>query len=380
MGGSSDKVTYWKIPDESRQVMFLYNRFMSDRWLDDEYGERRGEIVHYKRMVSVLDSIIIEIANKQNSRESKFFEGELKDLRVGFDPDLLCNPADVKKLMIKLFNEEAIPDSYFDWLDVSNSELCNFAWAFLMASDVHHGCFNVMQSISLDDHDLRRVRGRKSGIIEKHLERVSQYATNTTNNQGKKDFVICYFDLLGSVELEGSGGIFDVMSVSSDRWNGIEKSSIGDRGLLKKKEMLLTDLRDAWGSTKNDTKMSDWLSKNKELSSWAYNYVEKNLLAGGQPVWLDLSADNEKEREGKYALAVKTLYNLLGEDQKFIMRSQLTKSGSQQKYRLNTEKRKPSSIPLTEEHKQMLKDLAGRRNCKIYQVVEALIEDAYKNI
>ncbi|MDO2950504.1 hypothetical protein M8828_19380, partial [Aeromonas simiae] len=118
MGGKSDKVTYWKIPDESRQVMFLYNRFMSDRWLDDEYGERRGEIVPYKRMVSVLDSIITEIANNSSSRESKFFEDKLKDLRVGFDPDLLFNPADVKKLMIKLFNEEAIPDSYFDWLDV----------------------------------------------------------------------------------------------------------------------------------------------------------------------------------------------------------------------------------------------------------------------
>lgn len=375
MGGSSDKVTYWKIPDESRQVMFLYNRFMSDRWLDDEYGERRGEIVPYKRMVSVLDSIITEIANNSSSRESKFFEGTLKDLRVGFDPDLLFNPADVKKLMIKLFNEEAIPDSYFDWLDVSNSELCNFAWAFLMASDVHHGYFKVMQSISLDEHDLRRVRGRKSGIIERHLERVSQYATNTTNNQGKKDFVICYFDLLGSVELEGN-----IEGFYLRRRRDIEKSSIGGRDLLKKKEMLLTDLRDAWGRTKNDTKMSDWLAKNKELSSWAYKYVEKNLLAGVQPVWLDLSADNEREREGKYALAVKTLYNLLGEDQKFIMRSQLTKSGSQQKYRLNTEKRKPSSIPLTEEHKQMLKDLAGRRNCKMYQVVEALIEDAYKNI
>ncbi|MFQ2601925.1 hypothetical protein [Aeromonas caviae] len=108
------------------------------------------------------------------------------------------------------------------------------------------------------------------------------------------------------------------------------------------------------------------------MAGWAWNYTAKTYLSLKIPAWVDLSNSKKDEKE-----ALITLYDLLSVEHRAIWMASLNKSGAQQKYRKNSSDRKAMGIPLSEEHKGMLKKMAKDSNLRIYQVVEDMIEKEY---
>ena len=378
MGRYSQKVSYWNANSESRQVLVLYNYFISNRQIRRELAVSESDFVGYDQMASFLDNVVAHVSQNKRSEASYLIDREMSDLNREFDCDLLDDPIEVKKCMLKIFTAKSIPEQSFDWLDVKNSELCSFAWSYLISSDIQNGQLKCTQKILFDGDSPVGTMDSQSRSIRKHIGNVCDLVTNTSNNQGKRDFVVCYFDLLRNYDSPVAEQTTSISYVDA-LLEGLENSDGYDvcSNVLKWKSAILAQLHDEWNSTKNDTKMNDWLAKNEDMASWAYGYIEKSLFKGRKPVWLDLSSSSEKEKNEKCRMALATIYNLFDNNGKYVMRTSLTKSGAQQKYRLKTEKRKPSSIPLSERHKDMLKELASRENKKIYQIVEALIEEAY---
>ena len=121
--------------------------------------------------------------------------------------------------------------------------------------------------------------------------------------------------------------------------------------------------------------MADWLNKNDNMAGWAWTYTLKRFLNFDTPAWVDLSNSKNEEKE-KNALI--TLYDMLSVKDQTLLMASLSRSGAVQKHRINSNNRKSMSIPLSDEHKDMLKQIARDSNRKIYQVVEEMIDKAYQ--
>ncbi|WP_409420806.1 hypothetical protein ABHF91_13620 [Pseudaeromonas sp. ZJS20] len=380
---SNNKVVFWGIPNESRQVVFLYNKFMSHRRLGEKYRIRKDGFVGHEKMASTLDDITAEVARNPRSYDCDVLEEMLKELGIRYDVKLFSDPRRVKEYMSKVFINQTIPNELFDWIDVGNAELCNFAWTYLMSSDIADGCFVNLQSIFLGGSEGIGLRKKISRSIKSHIDLVSQHTINTKNNQGKRDFIVSYFDLLSEFELSNKAGyepisLFDInLEFESSRR---EDDLDGHSEIVNSKITLLHDLQRKWEAVRNDIKMNDWLVKNEGMAKWAYEYIEKIFLLGERPDWLDISANDEGEREGKYAVAVKMIYWLLGLEQKIILLESIRKSGTQQKYRIKNAGKKSSTFMLDEKYKEMLKHISSRQGKSQTEIVEALIEKAYEGL
>lgn len=142
----------------------------------------------------------------------------------------------------------------------------------------------------------------------------------------------------------------------------------------------MTSIKNKWDSIKNKTEIIEWLNKNEELTTWSWSYIVDTLLNKRTPEWVDISSTDEIEIQKKTKDTIITLYDLLDrESEKRLLKGQLSRNGSQQKYR---EKGKSNSkilnICISIETKEKLDKLKNSKRCSIKEIIETLIDSEFK--
>ena len=149
---------------------------------------------------------------------------------------------------------------------------------------------------------------------------------------------------------------------------------------LISQKSLMTSIKNKWDSIKNKTEIIEWLNKNEELTTWSWSYIVDTLLNKRTPEWVDISSTDEIEIQKKTKDTIITLYDLLDrESEKRLLKGQLSRNGSQQKYR---EKGKSNSkilnICISIETKEKLDKLKNSKRCSIKEIIETLIDSEFK--
>ncbi|WHF36144.1 hypothetical protein [Aeromonas salmonicida] len=337
----------WDPKKEEREIMFLYDIFANEAG----WRGRRSRDVSMPAIdiaAKKLDEFILDVIDER--REQRILLGKLREMNLGTSDARSDAPSKIKHLMKCIFDHCNLSSSAFEWISADNQRQCDFIWACLRISHEHGGRLVHEQSLIIhegpeefDEKDRSRLPvidllGFNSNLYEK-----LGLPTLVEGGSGKRYCIIRFFDL------------WDVSR--EDKENQMER------------------FKRAWDKIKNKSAMADWLNKNDSMAGWAWTYTLKRFLSFDTPVWVDLSNSKGDEKE-KHALI--TLYDMLCVKDQALLMASLRKSGAVQKHRVNSNNRKPMSIPLSDEHKDMLKQIARDSNCKIYQVVEEMIEQAYQ--
>ncbi len=341
------KVT-WHPKKEEREITFLYHIFING----DDRPRRSAVMESIEDKTSKLESFIYNVvADRYERRERMLLVNELKKIGSSLYRRDFEEQNAIKTLMLDVFNAHCLSADSFSWIDPDNERLCNFVWSYILTSIYRGDVLECKQSLSIKDEKQGTNGERPESVIElipPHRENEYVYLDfklplHVTSSREKRECIVHFFDL----------------------WTASRR----------KKERQLEYFSHTWGQIKNKSKMEDWLIKNEEMAEWAWNYTFKTYLAFTAPVWLDLSGVN-KSNKAKQAMI--TLYDLLSTEHRTILMASISKSGSVQKNRINSEGRKSMSIPLSEERKEMLKRIAKDSNRRIYQVVEDMIVQEYQ--
>lgn len=341
------KVT-WHPKKEEREITFLYHVFLNG----DDRPRRSAAMVSIEDKASKLESFIYDVvADRHEKRERMLLANELENIGSSPYREDFEEQNTIKTLMLDVFNAHCLSAESFSWIDPDNERLCNFVWAYILSSIYKDDALECKQSLSIKDEKQNRHGERPESVTDlqsSHRENRYIYLylnlpLHVTSSREKRECIVHFFDL----------------------WTASRR----------KKERQLEYFSHTWGKIKNKSKMEDWLIKNEGMAEWAWNYTFKTYLAFTAPIWLDLSGVN-KSNKAKQAMI--TLYDLLSTEHRTILMASISKSGSVQKNRINSEGRKSMSIPLSEERKEMLKRIAKDSNRRIYQVVEDMIVQEYQ--
>lgn len=343
----------WNIKNEDRQINFLFNLFMNDREINRIHQREESITGGIEEIARTLDDIIEIITEKDNVIEFDFFIGQLKDRNIDFEIKETIEKIYVKKLMIKIFDDQCISSNYFSWIDPTNDRICNFVYSYILCSTLKDNKLECWQKITTNKNSQNQNTQTSLKLLSSRLDRKIKYIHEklnrtqpTSTNKSKIKYIINFFDLL-------------------------------DLNLRIKHE-ILDDIKSKWDNQKNNNQMLEWLIKNELLIPWAWDYTIDNCLSKTIPNWASLTATTDKELIEAKMVALTTLYDLLGDAHQELFLKRIQDNGSQKKYRDKLSDRKPSSIPLTEKHKCMLKKLAENENQTQYFIIERLIEEAYK--
>ncbi|HEH9404406.1 TPA: hypothetical protein SIA26_001892 [Aeromonas bestiarum] len=334
----------WNTKKEEREIMFLYDLFADETgWR----GRRNRDVSMPAIEVAAkkLDSFILGVLSGRDERE--FLINKLRDMNLKTRDARSEEPSQIKSLMKEIFDCCNLRSDAFDWISPENQRLCDFVWACLRIShSSRSGILTYEQALKITDEEEQDRRlvidllGTKSNHRDYLYDQLG-LPKRASDSHTKKNCIVRFFDL----------------------WDASRE----------KKEKQMETFSCAWDKIKNKSKMVDWLNKNDDMAGWAWNYTVKTYLSLKIPAWVDLSNSKKGEKE-----ALITLYDLLSVEHRAIWMASLSKSGAQQKYRKNSSDRKAMGIPLSEEHKDKLKRMAKDTNCRIYQVVEDMIEKEYK--
>lgn len=337
----------WNPKKEEREIMFLYDLFADETgWR----GRRNRDVSMPAIEVAAkkLDSFIVDVINGRDERD--FLIGKLRDMDLKTRDARSEEPSQIKSLMKEIFDCSNLRTEAFDWISPENQRLCNFIWAYLRIShSSRSGILTYEQALKITDESDEEEQDRREvidllGTKSNHRDYLYDQLglpKRASDSYTKKSCIVRFFDL------------WDVSR--------------------EKKEKQMETFSCAWDKIKNKSKIIDWLNKNDDMAGWAWNYTVKTYLSLKIPAWVDLSNSKKDERE-----ALITLYDLLSVEHRAIWMASLSKSGAQQRYRKSSSDRKAMGIPLSEEHKEMLKKMAKGSNLRIYQVVEGMIEQEYQ--
>ena len=104
---------------------------------------------------------------------------------------------------------------------------------------------------------------------------------------------------------------------------------------LASQKSLMELIKTRWDNIKNSSEIIEWLNKNEELTTWAWSYIVENMLNKSIPEWVNISSSEKRDIEQKTKDTIITMYDLLfRETDRKLFKSQLSKNGSQQKYRI----------------------------------------------
>ncbi|WP_429076676.1 hypothetical protein [Aeromonas hydrophila] len=337
----------WNPKKEEREIMFLYDIFA------DEAGwrGRRNRAVSMPAIdvaAKKLDAFILDVLSDR--RERGILIDKLRDMNLKTRDARSEEPSQIKNLMKEIFDCCNLSSEAFDWISPDNQRLCDFVWACLRIShSSRSGMLTYEQALKITDNSDEEEQDRRPvidliGTKSNHRDYLYDQLglpKSSSDSHTKRNCIIRFFDL----------------------WDASRE----------KKEKQMEAFSYAWNKIKNKSKMVDWLNKNDDMAGWAWNYTVKTYLSLKIPAWVDLSNSKKDEKE-----ALITLYDLLSVEHRAIWMASLSKSGAQQKYRKNSSDRKAMGIPLSEEHKEMLKKMAKDSNLRIYQVVEEMIEQEYQ--
>lgn len=97
----------------------------------------------------------------------------------------------------------------------------------------------------------------------------------------------------------------------------------------------MASIKTKWDNIKNRSEIIEWLNKNEELITSSGSYIVENMLNKSVPEWVNISSSETREIKQQTKDTIITLYDLLDrETDKKLLKSQLSKNGAQQKYRI----------------------------------------------
>lgn len=354
------KVT-WNPNKEEREIAFLYQFFIGINNRGGR-GNRQSSMPGIDGMADMLGTFIYDVV--ENNPEGKGLVDELNKLKVRYNEKDLDDPLAVKNLMCCVFNIHCLSSERFDWITLGNDRLCNFILAILTSSTQADNRLKYHQALVIEDDD-----GQVSVIDGDVYEMDSEPEIDVFNDaRYSRRNVYRKFNLPRNVS--DNQGKIKIITRFFDLWD-VE---------LSDKEKQMSIFEGKWHTVKNSLKMITWINNHPEVTEWAWDYTFKVYLKHRTPAWLDLSSPDKVEQVKLKRIAMITLYDLLSVEHRKILMASLTKNGAQQKYRSKSDNRKVSSIPLSEERKNMLKKIAVDSNRKIYQVVESMIEQEYHRL
>lgn len=137
------------------------------------------------------------------------------------------------------------------------------------------------------------------------------------------------------------------------------------------KAQITSQWKAEWAKTLLPAKKTKWLKESdQEQISWAYTYVNTHLRPFGIPEPI-----NHKERYD-YVLAALDATSSMHEDSRELALKRFSQAWSQQKHRQKAGA--PIAMPMKENVRKMLEELAEKEGRPKYKVVELLIERAYR--
>lgn len=142
----------------------------------------------------------------------------------------------------------------------------------------------------------------------------------------------------------------------------------------KEKVERLADWKKEWAEQKLPASMTKWIDTgNEQQVAWAYSYltdIAKVSIPIPPPI-------NHKET-CDYILAALDSTSLLSPEAQELFFIKAKKAWSQYKYRHTGDAKKQTYMPLSDETKRMLDELAEKEGVAKYKVVENLIISAHK--
>ena len=117
-----------------------------------------------------------------------------------------------------------------------------------------------------------------------------------------------------------------------------------------------------------------------EESRWSY--IIENMLNKSIPEWVNISNSEKRDIEQKTKDTIITMYDLLfRETDRKLFKSQLSKNGSQQKYRIKEKANtKVLNLNVSIETKSNLEKIKKIKNKSMKEIIEELINEELNRI
>lgn len=193
------KVT-WHPKKEEREIIFLYHVFING----DDQPRRSVVMPSIEDRASKLELFIYDVvADRHEKRERRQLAIELENIDLSPYRESLEEPNTIKTLMLYVFNAHCLSAESFDWIVPDNERLCNFVWAYILASIYKGDALQCKQSISIKDEKQSRYDERSASIIERlspHRKNGYVYLDlnlplHVTSSREKRECIIRFFDL-----------------------------------------------------------------------------------------------------------------------------------------------------------------------------------------
>lgn len=147
---------------------------------------------------------------------------------------------------------------------------------------------------------------------------------------------------------------------------------------LQRKRSELSRIKLAWSKKLEEDKQLAWLDKhNSSQIEWAWKYLKLNL-----PSYIDISQYSPINTKEMYIDIFSVFDTWYGNTTPlYRLQVSMKQAWAQQKYRTNlkNEKKQQSTYVLSTEAKLQLKTLAKKNNVNLNQMLEHIIDQAFKN-
>lgn len=317
-----------------------------------QFIDNRINLAGLDEMSDVVEKIIrdsvISIINKQ-----PIFQNGLLSLVIGYISNGLIhhteqltesNIADViTRALMQYFYKNTLKDDDFNWISINNPRIVNFVWASLRNSYLYLTKNNIAIIFDLEYGHAGTNRSQ-TAYQAMNLEK------NPPNLESKLECIKLFFDSWGEP--------------------------------LVSQKSLMESIKTRWDNIKNSSEIIEWLNKNEELTTWAWSYIVENMLNKSIPEWVNISNSEKRDIEQKTKDTIITMYDLLfRETDRKLFKSQLSKNGSQQKYRIKEKANtKVLNLNVSIETKSNLEKIKKIKNKSMKEIIEELINEELNRI
>lgn len=241
-------------------------------------------------------------------------------------------------------NQQCLPSTDFDWINIKNQRMCDFVWSLLRMMK------NEVLPIILDSQNMPSILKAPQEFIfhtaqshplpSEHIYTILNIEPLPKDSQTKKDTIIEFFDL----------------------WSVTKEAKAIALDKIKYKWMLV--------SKKND--VSNWVVDD-DKKTWAWHYLHQE----NTPIWF-INNDNRND----YSDGVITTFDLLCDhpDKRALTLSKMKSAWSQKAYRDRNNGKKSVSIVLPEDVIKNLDYICQKTDRRKNEVVARLIRNEYDKI
>lgn len=275
----------------------------------------------------LLSSLIIYISNRPIYVSTPLTRSNIDDILI--------------KELTHYFHRNTLKDDDFNWISIDNPRVVNFVWASLRNSYFHLTKNNVVINFDLENSYTN---------IQQTAYQAMNLEINPPDLKNKIESIKLFFDSWGEP--------------------------------LFSQKNLMASIKSKWDKIKNRLEIIEWLNKNEEITTWSWSYIIENMLNKSNPAWVNISSTDKKDIEQQTKDSIITFYDLLDrETDKKLLKSQLSKNGSQQKYRIKEKQNtRALNINISTETKENLEKLKKIKNRSMKEIIEDLINDEFNKI